>query len=117
MSRDYIFLICIAIRSLIAVTAYIAGQLESKTLLQSMGVIALVPAVGFALIWAFGLRKTGMEVGGNIIWWDFLRPIHAFMYLSFAVFAIRGSQYAYINLIIDVVIGIFAFIGETRFKK
>ena len=79
--------------------------------LSYMGYLALVPAIGFSIIYLGGLRKTGGEVFGDIIWWNNLRPIHALLYFIFAYMAINKNQNAYKVLLGDVILGVVAFMG------
>lgn len=98
---------CIGIRTMFVYIAYIA----SKKYLQIMGILALIPAIGFFVIHFGGLRKTGIEVapGGGEIWWSALRPVHGLLYLVFAILALsRLRQYAWVPLAIDVSVGIIA---------
>lgn len=84
-------------------------------LLPYMGTLAIVPAIGFMVIYFGGLRKTGPEVFGKAIWWDHLRPVHGFLYALFAYLAIMSTnnksytQYAWKVLLVDVMIGFTAF--------
>jgi hypothetical protein len=50
-----------------------------------------------------------LEVFGEKIWWNDLRPIHGTLYLLFAYYAIRGSKYAWTILLVDVLFGLIAF--------
>jgi hypothetical protein len=105
--RFLLFLIgCIGIRSLIV---YIAKNINNKYL-PILGFIALLPAIGFLYIYLTNARKTGREVFGEKIWWDNLRPIHALIYFTFAYMAITKNSKAWILLLLDVVIGLSAFI-------
>ena len=71
--RFLLFLIgCIGSRSLLV---YLA-KTTNKTFLMYMGYLALLPAIGFFYLFLTGTRKTGAEVFGDIIWWNYLRPIH-----------------------------------------
>jgi hypothetical protein len=88
--------------------AYLAKTLPA-TYLPYMGMIAILPAIGFLFLWATGSRKTGAEVFGGSIWWNSLRPIHAALYAIFAFMAIQRSSYAWIVLLLDVFVGIGAF--------
>lgn len=97
---------CIGVRSLFVVLAYSA----SPTLLSYYGYLALLPAIGFVLIYTFGLRKTGIEVGGEPIWWNSLRPVHAAFYGAFAAAAIAKRSWAWIFLLGDVILGLSAWI-------
>jgi hypothetical protein len=82
----------------------------NKQILKYMGYLALVPAMGFAMIYIFGLRKTGGEVFGEKIWWNDLRPIHSILYFIFAYMAINGMTNAWKILLIDVIIGLISFL-------
>lgn len=97
---------CIGTRSLFALTA----KMISLEYLTILGYIAIIPLIGFLYIFATGSRKTGIEVGGEKIWWNWLRPVHAFMYSLFAYNAISGNRNAWHYLAADVVIGLVAFL-------
>ena len=75
-----------------------------------LGLIALLPALGFLTIYLGGYRKTGDETFGQKIWWNNLRPIHSLLYFTFAYLAINQHKLAYMPLLIDVTIGILAFL-------
>ena len=67
-------------------------------------------AIGFSYVFLTGSRKTGPEVFGDKIWWNNLRPIHAFLYFAFAIFAILGKRWSWMILLADVIFGLTAFI-------
>ena len=72
-------------------------------LLPWLGLFALGVSIGFTVIYVKGWRKTGIETGGEAIWWNDLRPVHAFMYGLFAVLAFRGvKEHAWKVLLLDV---------------
>jgi len=76
-----------------------------------MGYLALIPAIGFMIIYLGGYRKTGPEVFGDVIWWNNLRPVHAALYFTFAYLAITGvHQHAWKILALDATIGLVAFV-------
>ena len=79
-------------------------------ILRYLGYLAILPAIGFLLIFLFGLRKTGGEVFGEKIWWNTLRPVHAILWGLFAYLAIKGEKCAWKVLLVDVLIGLFAFL-------
>jgi hypothetical protein len=89
--------------------AYIA-KIASPYYLRIMGYLALLPAIGFIYIFATGSRQTGAEVMGEKIWWNFLRPVHAILYLSFAYNAINIRPYAWGFLFADVLLGAVSFL-------
>lgn len=105
--RILMFLIgCIGTRSLLV---YIAKTTDAKYL-PYLGYLALLPAIGFMYIFLTGVRKTGLEVFGEKIWWNNLRPVHALLYLLFAYFAIQRNTQAWIFLLVDVVFGLVNFL-------
>lgn len=108
LQHTLLFLIgCLGTRSLFA---YLAKKANTQQL-RWLGYLAILPAIGFIYIYLTGSRQTGIEVGGCKIWWNNIRPLHAFMYLTFAYLAITGStQYAWRILAADVIIGISAFL-------
>ena len=106
--RFLLFLIgCIGVRTFFVFLAKGA----SKPLLKIMGYIALIPAIGFFYLFFSGSRKTGAEVFGDKIWWNDLRPIHGILYLLFAYNAINGNTFAWIYLLVDVIIGLVSFLS------
>ena len=104
--RFLLFSICILVRSLFVI---IVKKIDKKYL-PYLGLLALLPAFGFLIIYFGGYRKTGGETFGQKIWWNNLRPIHAMLYLTFAYLAINRSKYSYKPLLIDVIIGLSAFL-------
>ena len=105
--RFLLFLIgCIGVRFLLV---YISKNINKKYL-PYMGLMALLPAMGFLYLFLTGKRKTGGEVFGGKIWWIKLRPVHAFLYILFAIMAFKKESNAYIPLLIDVSIGLTAFL-------
>ena len=82
----------------------------SKNLLLAMGIIALLPAIGFFYLFFSGKRKVGSETFGAKIWWNNLRPVHGILYLLFAIYYIRGDRRAWVFLLIDVIIGLVSFL-------
>ena len=97
---------CIGIRTLFVI---IAKNIDIK-FLPYLGYIALLTAAGFIYIFVTGSRKTGVEVFGDKIWWNDLRPVHALLYSLFAYNAINKNQNAWIFLLIDVIIGLISFL-------
>lgn len=105
--RFLLFLIgCIGTRSLLV---YIAKNI-SLNYLPYLGYLSLLPFFGFIYIYLTDSRKTGVEVFGDKIWWNNLRPIHAIFYGLFAYNAINKNPKSWIYLLLDVVFGLIAFI-------
>lgn len=115
--RFLLFLIgCIGTRTLFV---YLAKNVN-KTNLQYMGYLSILPAIGFIYLFLTGSRKTGAEVFGDKIWWNNLRPIHGCLYFLFAYNAILGYDFAWVYLLIDVMVGLVSFLifhyYNTSFK-
>ena len=107
--RFLLFLIgCIGTRVGMAIYAKYA----STTALTVLGYLALLPAIGFAIIYFMGARKTGAEVFGERIWWNDLRPLHAALYFSFSYMAINKNRNAWMVLMADAVVGLIAFMSH-----
>ena len=116
--RFLLFLLfCITTRVLLVILA----KYVDKYYLPYLGGIAVVIAVSFLVIYLGGYRRTGLETMGQTIWWNNLRPVHAILYLTFAVLAFRRDDYSWVPLAVDVVIGFTAFMVyhgySGNFKK
>ncbi len=106
LKRNLLFLIgCIGTRTSFVLLA----KFLNKQYVTYMGYFALLIAIGFSIIYFTGIRDTGAEVFGDKIWWNNLRPIHALLYFIFAFLAITKNDYAWVPLLIDVLIGLVAF--------
>jgi hypothetical protein len=92
------------------------AKIISLEYLPVLGYIAILPVIGFIYIFITGSRKTGIEVGGEKIWWNSLRPVHAFMYSLFAYNAISRNRDAWHYLAADVIIGLGAFLTHHGIK-
>jgi hypothetical protein len=99
---------CILVRILIAISVH----LIDPEYLPFVGWIALIPAMGWIMIYATGSRKTGMEVMGDVIWWNDLRIFHAATYGIFSILAMNKNKYSWIVLLFDVMIGLAGFINH-----
>lgn len=97
---------CIGTRLLLVYLAKIA----SKEFLKYMGYLALIPAIGFIYLFITGSRKTGLEVFGDKIWWNKLRPIHSLLYFMFAYNAINGNSGSWKFLLLDALVGLTSFL-------
>jgi hypothetical protein len=104
--RIPLFLIgCLGSRTAIA---YIVSSLSNKYRLLIASIL-LAPAIGFAVIYLFRLRRTGEEVFGDRIWWDKLRPFHSLMYFAAALAVYFQEKKAYLLIILDTLVGFVAF--------
>lgn len=104
--RFYLFIFgCIGTRLLVT----LASAMSPKWLLRIFGVIALFPVIGWFYLIFIGVRDTGLEVFGDIIWWKKLRPVHMLLWALFAYLAIIGNPYAWVVLLVDTLFGASAF--------
>jgi hypothetical protein len=97
---------CIPARLLIA---WIAKKVPNNYL-PYLGLLALLPATGFLYIYLSGIRKTGGGIFGQKIWWNKLRPVHAFMFYLFAYLAFHKNKKAYLVLFTDAMFGLVSFL-------
>ena len=116
--RFLLFLIgCIGTRILLV---YLAKTLN-PSYVKYLGYISILIGLSFIYLFISGSRTTGLEVFGDKIWWNNLRPVHGFLYLLFAYYAINGNNKAWMFLLVDVIIGFISFIiyhyKADNFKK
>jgi hypothetical protein len=106
--RMLLFLVgCIGVRLLLVFIA----KYSSETIQHLLGIVALCISIGFMYFYISGARTTGPETFGDKIWWNDLRPVHAVLYLLFTIMVFTSMRkYAWIVLLIDVMIGLTAFI-------
>ena len=108
MKRALAFLIlCLGARLSIAL---IAKNLSTKALKLS-AIPATIIGLAFISLYLFDLRKNGIEAGGKI-WWNSYRPIHGMHYILYAIFAVKGDTNAWRVLIVDLFVGLFAWINK-----
>ena len=100
---------CVGLRLGLVLLARQVG-IHATRYLPLLGAIALIPAIGWFTIFFNNSRKTGVEVFGDKIWWNDLRPIHAILYLTFSYLAFTKNKNAFLVLLADVKLGLFAFI-------
>lgn len=113
--RFFNFLVfCIPIRLLLV---YFAWVLSRTKYLPLLGIPFLIFALGFLYLYLFNLRQTGMETGGEAIWWHDIRPIHGFLLLIFSILAIANVKESWIVLLIDTIFGLVAFLTYHTINK
>ena len=71
---------CIFVRSIFVIIAK-----NNYQYLPLMGKLAFIPVIGFI----YNLKKNGNGFFGGKIWWSNLRPIHALLYSTFAILALK----------------------------
>ena len=112
MKRELLFLFgCMGTRLFLTWLAY-----KHHEVLKPLGVLALMISIGFMYIYLTGSRKTGIEVDGELIWWNDLRPIHSILYGTFAFMALNENPHAWKVLLLDTSIGFTAW-SVHKLKK
>jgi hypothetical protein len=109
LRKRFALFLLICLSSRIAITAL--AKYMSLKYLQVLGVIFLIIGLSFLYLNFFDKRKTGLETGGNAIWWNDLRPVHGFLAIIFAILAINKIRDAWIVLLIDTIFGLVAFLA------
>lgn len=104
--RIYYFLgLCITTRLTIAWLAWKYPKITEK-----IGLVALLPAMGWLYIYFVSGRDTGAEVFGGKIWWNQLRVPHAMLWSLAALYSQRQSNLTWIPLLIDALLGLTSWI-------
>lgn len=108
VKRQALFMLgCIPMRLFIG---HVVSQTDDKTRVM-YGVILLCIGFGFWYIYTNNLRKTGVEVFGDVIWWDKLRPVHGTLYILAGYYLLQGDNRSAANLIgLDTAVGVVAFV-------
>lgn len=100
---------------ILRLTISILAKNVANIYLKYMGYIAIIPAIGFIILFITGLRTGGTGAFNNNIWWDYMRPIHAILFLSFSYLAIRGNKHAYLLLLLDSLLGLLSFLNNHNY--
>tara|TARA_B100000795_G_scaffold267547_1_gene252591 strand:+ start:52 stop:390 length:339 start_codon:yes stop_codon:yes gene_type:complete len=74
-----------------------------------LGIIAIIIGLSFFYQSKFGGKNSPF---GGSVWWHPVRNIHGILWVLFGILAIMKKSKAYMVLIIDVIIGIIAFINN-----
>jgi hypothetical protein len=99
---------CITIRSLFVILA----KTGNANLLRIMAIVAIGIALGF--LYQFFVHPTKPGAFQNRPWWNYARPIHAFLYLLFAsiILFTPYEKSAWIVLAMDIILGVLFFTIE-----
>ncbi len=107
---------CILIRILLATAAYNAEKYKYNNLLIFLGIVTLLIGISFFTIYfdIWGRDNAEKQLQGwmdndSKVWWNDLRPVHGALYILFSIFAFFNIKYAYLFLIIDVILGLSAW--------
>jgi hypothetical protein len=87
------------------------SPLSSPSSSLVLSAVLAVIGLGFLVIYAGDLRKTGIETDNKPIWWNGFRPFHGALYLLAAWLTMyrRSASAAYV-LWFDALLGLVAFL-------
>ena len=104
--RQLAFLfLCIPIRLLIAFLAYSISLQYLPLLAIVLGTISITTLTLF-----FTKSRLNAPEGGGVTWWKDLRLLHGMLFLTATIYALLKNKYVFIPLLMDPIIGLFAFI-------
>lgn len=109
--RIALFLIgCIGTRGSLSYLAYYFEQKKMDIPRNILQLGYLVASIGSLVIYLFGLRPVGQETFGEKIWWNALRPVHSLLWVVFVAMSYYNVKNASLVLVIDTILGLFAWI-------
>jgi len=115
---------CLGIRSYAAYISYVLStsikdsqnKLPLISLLDLLANIYILIGLGMTYLYVTNSRLTGPEAidEQGKIWWAHLRPMFAFLYLTFGITAKLNNlyQYSLIFLALDVIVGLSIFVNH-----
>jgi hypothetical protein len=99
-----LYFFCLIIRTGLIYLAYLAVKEKSPNYRLAFSLMYLTFSVGFLYQFVFKPRQKGAF--GQEIWWDYLRPVHALIYL-YTAYLIYEKNMAFIPLLVaDNLIGL-----------
>lgn len=97
---------CLGSRASIAVICAVWGHIF--WIKFALMIFSVSVALGLFSLWYFDLRKNGIEASGEI-WWNHLRPVHAFLWLVVGILLYSGKNtWASYVICVDVVLAVYA---------
>jgi hypothetical protein len=100
---------CIGTR--LSIGLFIRSRYSVGGVATIMALLLCLMGTGFLIIFFGGLRKTGTETGGDVIWWNNLRPFHGVMYLVAGFYLYRGqTMYSSTIILADTLFGLAAWL-------
>jgi hypothetical protein len=83
----------------------------SEPILFGFAILSVLLALVWIILFFTNIREYGMETFGDKIWWNSLRPVHAFFWLLFAILIfLQQYSISWIPLCIDSILGLSAFL-------
>ena len=103
----FYFIICIIVRFFIIVITYL--NFKTSYIKNIISFIFLCIGTGFLYQYITKIRKKGAF--NQDIWWDYLRPLHSFIYIYSSYLLYKKDEKVFYLLLIDIIIGIGGFIN------
>tara|TARA_R100001163_G_C5068510_1_gene209045 strand:+ start:17099 stop:17452 length:354 start_codon:yes stop_codon:yes gene_type:complete len=91
------------------------AKLNDPSISKLLIALSLIFSVGFITIYAFNLRKTGLETLGSPIWWNHLRPFHALTFGLYSYLTYINYEKSWIILLFDTIVGAISFFNYHYF--
>lgn len=112
---------CILLRSILVYLAYYFKENKHTHLMNLLVVVCFLIGLSMILIY-FGIGKESADKqlqnwkdDDPVMWWNDLRPVHGFLYILFALLTYLGYDNTWVILLLDVIIGLSAWIIHHRF--
>lgn len=113
-------LLCIPTRFGIAYLSYFYSDPKNRSVVSHLFVatIGVTVLMWMALFLGLVSRGSGFEAPDNRIWWNYLRPVHALLYVLYLLHYVTKRSNGWIFMAIDPVIGLsFSLANKFIFRK
>ena len=109
-TRKYVLflLICIPARIGIAYLSYLFSDPRHRGIVSHLfaAVLGITALAWLGLFFGIISRGEGFEAAGNRIWWNYLRPVHALLYILYIAHYAAKRENGWIFMAADPVIGL-----------
>ena len=101
-------MLCIPTRFGIAYLSYLYSDPRNRSTVSHLFalVLGVTALVWLALFLKLISRGSGFEAPNNRIWWNYLRPVHALLYLLYILHYVTKRSNGWIFMAADPVIGL-----------
>lgn len=94
------FCLCIFVRLVLSSIVYLVYDSQLRYFF-----VLFYGLFSMGIFYQYIVKTRTMGAFNNKVWWDYLRPIHALIYLSTSIGLMLKFQYTFVFLIIDAFIG------------
>jgi len=105
MEIVYYYIICIFVRLSLAYSVYYVQKMPIRYMFS---LLYFILSIGELYHYTVKNRKIGAF--NNKVWWDSLRPIHAFLFLFTSIGLVYKYKYSYMFLLLDTLISVLGYI-------